>query len=161
MAKKLNSMRFLEQHAVSYQSYEFDDSIHDAQGVAAFVGVASHTVFKTLVVIPEDATNKPLLVLLSADHTLDLKKLAKATQHKKVRMAAHNEAEKLTGLKVGGISALALTAKRWPVYIDKHVEGLDTILVSAGQRGLNLGVPAQALIKILNIQVIDCSQFDD
>lgn len=161
MAKKLNSMRFLEQHQIPYQIHEFDDSIHDAQGVAASVGVPLHTVYKTLVVMPDDGPGKPMLVLIGADRTLHLKNLAKATGHKKVRMAAHQEAEKLTGLKVGGISALALTAKNWPVYIDQRVEGLSNILVSAGQRGLDLGVPVKELLQVLNIKMVDCSQAMD
>lgn len=154
MPKKLNSMRWLEQHDIAYEVIEFDDSIHSAEGVAEFVGVGASQVFKTLVVLPD--TGKPLLVLMDGDSQLDLKALARASGHKQVKMAAHAEAEKLTNLKVGGISPLALTAKNWRVYIDASVQEHETIYLSAGQRGVNLKVNAQALINALNISVVAC-----
>lgn len=155
-AKKLNSMRFLEREGIAYEVIEFDESIHSAEGVAAFVGVPPNMVYKTLVVIPE-GSNRPMLILASGERSLDLKKVAQGTGHKKVRMAAHQEAEKLTGLKVGGISALALTAKNWTVYIDQPVTELDYLLVSAGQRGVNLKIAVADLIRVLQAQVISAT----
>lgn len=161
-AKKLNSMRFLEQHQIDYEPIEFDDTIHSAEGVAQAVGVSEAMVYKTLVVMPDDNNSKkPFLVLLSGGRSLDLKKFAKVVGLKKVRMAKHAEAESLTGLKVGGISPLALTAKNWPVYIDQPVTTLEHVLLSAGQRGTNLKVGVQDLIRVLKIQVVDCSQADE
>jgi Cys-tRNA(Pro)/Cys-tRNA(Cys) deacylase len=157
--KKLNSMRFLEQHKIPYEVFEYDDARHSASEVAELIGVAPEVVYKTLVVMPEDAGNrKPMLVLLSAPLSLDLKKLARATGHKKVRMAAHDEAEKLTGLKVGGISSLALTHKNWPVYIDQQASAHSHILMSAGQRGMNLRLPLADFMKALNATSIDCAE---
>jgi Cys-tRNA(Pro)/Cys-tRNA(Cys) deacylase len=152
-------MRFLEQHQIAYESFEFDDSIHSAEGVAEALDVPAATVYKTLVVMPDDgSSSKPMLVLLSAGRTLDLKKFAKGAGLKKVRMAKHDEAEKLTSLKVGGISALALTAKNWPVFIDQPATDLEQILMSAGQRGLNLRLGVQDFIKTLKVTVLDCSR---
>ncbi len=53
-------------------------------------------------------------------------------------MASHAEAERLTGLRVGGISALALTDKGWSVLLDVSAESRETMLVSAGERGYDL-----------------------
>lgn len=156
--KKLNSMRFLETHTIAYEICEFDDSIHSAEGVAEFFDIPLHTVYKTLVVLPDNGNSKkPMLVLLSAGRQLDLKRFAKGAGFKKVRMANHQEAERLTGLKVGGISALALTAKNWQVYLDQAATELDTILISAGQRGINLRVGVEELIKVLDIHVFEYS----
>lgn len=154
--KKLNSMRVLDAHGMNYDVHEFDDSIHSAEGVAESVGVPYQHVYKTLVVMPDEpGSRKPILVLICAGRHLDLKKMAKVAGYKKVRMAKHDEAEKLTGLKVGGISPLALIAKNWPVYIDATVEELDKILLSAGQRGINLEVRLSALKEILGLQIVD------
>src|SRR5690606_24138761 len=81
--------------------------------------------------------------------TLDLKALAAALGEKKMTMAAHADAERLTGLKVGGISPLALLAKRWPVVLDSSAEAHAAILISAGQRGVNLRVVVDGLKAIL------------
>jgi Cys-tRNA(Pro)/Cys-tRNA(Cys) deacylase len=160
MAKKLNSMRFLEQHSVAYDLVEFDAAIHSATGVAEAVGVPEDSVYKSLVVLPDDNASrpKPMLVLLGGNRELDLKAFARETGFKKVRMATHQEAESLTGLKVGGISPLALTSKNWPVYIDAPALQYGHILISAGQRGLNLRVPVAELIRILDMQAVACSR---
>jgi Cys-tRNA(Pro)/Cys-tRNA(Cys) deacylase len=156
VAAKLNSMRLLEKHNVPYEVTDFPDTERDAEVIAGILGVPAHRVYKTLVVEPVGG-GKPFLALLAADRQLDLKKMAAAAGHKKVSMAAHADAEKLTGLKVGGISALALTHKNWAVFLDKPAVELEHILVSAGQRGMDLRVPTQAFIRVVNAKLADIS----
>jgi Cys-tRNA(Pro)/Cys-tRNA(Cys) deacylase len=110
-----------------------------------------------LVVQPVENPKKPLLAIIAADRTLDLRALAAVSGHKKVSMAAHKDAEQLTGLKVGGISALALTHKNWSVYLDQPAMELEHILVSAGQRGMDLRVPTAAFIRVANAKVAEIS----
>jgi Cys-tRNA(Pro)/Cys-tRNA(Cys) deacylase len=154
VAQKLNSMRLLEKHNIPYEVTEFPDTMRDAEEIAEVLGIPPHMVFKTLVVEPVGG-GKPLLAIIPANRQLDLKALAAASGHKKVGMAAHADAEKLTGLKVGGISALALTQKNWPVFIDQSAADLEYIYVSAGQRGLDLRVPTLSLIRILGAKIAD------
>jgi Cys-tRNA(Pro)/Cys-tRNA(Cys) deacylase len=154
MAQKLNSMRLLEKHNIPYEVTEFPDTMRDAEEIARVLGIPPHMVFKTLVVEPVGG-GKPLLAIIPANRQLDLKALAAASGHKKVGMAAHADAEKLTGLKVGGISALALTQKNWPVFIDQSASELEYIYVSAGQRGLDLRVPTLSLVRILGAKIVN------
>ncbi len=154
--KKLNSMRLLEQHNVPYEVIEFPDTIHDALELAEAVGVPPHMVYKTLVVDTGDA-KKPLLALVASHRRLDLKKLAAAAGFKKLSMAAHAQAEQWTGLKTGGISPLALMAKNWKVYLDQPATQLQQIMLSAGQRGVNLRVPTQSLIQVLRPVIAEIS----
>jgi len=156
MPTKLNSMRLLEKHNIPYEVSAFPDSERDAEVIAAILGVSAAHVYKTLVVESVGA-GKPFLALLAADRHLDLKKMAVISGHKKVSLTAHADAEKLTGLKVGGISALALTHKTWAVYLDQPAAALDHILVSAGQRGMDLRVPTAAFIRVVNATVADIS----
>ena len=153
----LNSTRLLKKQKVAFKIHQFSDSIHSADGVAEAVGVAPERVYKTLVALRQTPRAKPLLVMLSATRTLNLKKVAQAVSEKKVRMASHNEAEKLTGLKVGGISALALLNKGFDVYIDRAAQKQDTILISAGKRGVNLELAVDDLIRITNAKWIDAA----
>jgi Cys-tRNA(Pro)/Cys-tRNA(Cys) deacylase len=154
MAQKLNSMRLLEKHNIPYEVTAFPDTMRDAEEIAGVLGIPPHMVFKTLVVEPVGG-GKPLLAIIPANRHLDLKALAAASGHKKVGMAAHAAAERLTGLKVGGISALALTQKNWPVFIDQSASELEHIYVSAGQRGLDLRVSTLSLIRILGAKIAD------
>jgi Cys-tRNA(Pro)/Cys-tRNA(Cys) deacylase len=156
MANKLNSMRVLEQHKIPYEALEYSDELHDAEEVADAVGIPYFMVYKTLVVQSE-GVDKPALVMIPSDRRLDLKKFAQAAGVKKARMAAHKDAETLTGLKVGGISALALTHKNWTVYLDNSATQLEHIVISAGQRGTQLRVPVTPLVTLLRVRVADLS----
>jgi Cys-tRNA(Pro)/Cys-tRNA(Cys) deacylase len=157
MTPKLNSMRLLESHDIPYEVTTFPETERDAEVIAEILGVPAFMVYKTLVIQPVETPKKPLLALIAADRHLDLKKLAVISGHKKVVMAAHKDAESLTGLKVGGISALALTPRHWPVYLDQPALELEHILVSAGQRGLDVRVPTHALIRVLGARVAEIS----
>ena len=154
MAAKLNSMRLLEQHKIPYEVVGYPDTLRDAEEIAEVLGAPPFLVYKTLVVEPE-GSSKPVLVMIAANRQLDLKRLAAAAGAKKVRMAAHKDAEAMTGLKVGGISALALTHKNWTVFLDQPATQHQHILISAGQRGLDLRVPTLALINVLRARLAD------
>lgn len=154
--KKLNSMRLLEANKVPYEVLEYDATTRDAEEVAELIGLPEFMVYKTLV-IQSMATNKPMLAIIASDRQLDLKRMASAAGEKKVRMAPHAEAEKLTGLKVGGISALMLTQKNWPVYLDQPATSLEQIVISAGQRGLQIRVPVISLMGLIKARVAEIS----
>jgi len=150
MEFKNNVTRFLDSQKVSYQlfTYDYDAGVHSAVEVAAAIGLPVLQVFKTLVALADDPHRKPLLVLVPGPDTLDLKALAKAVDTKKVKMAAHEEAERLTGLQTGGISALALINKGFDVYLDDQAAQFATIAVSAGQRGANILLSVQDLVRL-------------
>ena len=156
MAVKLNSMRLLDKHDIPYEVVEYPDSLRDAEQIAEVLGVPPELVYKTLVV-ERGGGGKPCLAMIASNRTLDLKKMAAVMGVKKVSMVSHNDAERLTGLKVGGISALALTHKNWAVYLDRPAIEHEHILMSAGQRGLDLRVPTAALLRILPGKVADIS----
>jgi Cys-tRNA(Pro)/Cys-tRNA(Cys) deacylase len=163
MPEKLNSMRILDQHKVSYTIHEFPESIHSADGVAEHLDLPHDRVYKTLVVLPttgrpfDKTQGKPMLVMVAGSREVDLKKLAQAVGQKKVHMAPHKEAERLTGLQTGGISALALLHKNFAVYLDQPALALERILVSAGKRGVNVELPVQDLIRVAKAKVIEAT----
>lgn len=151
-------MRILERHDIPYQVVEFPDTMRDAEEIAATLGIPAYWVYKTLVIEPVGVPgSKPFLALLAADRQLDLKKMAAAAGCKKVAMASHSDAERLTGLKVGGISPLALLHKRWAVYLDQPATQLEYILISGGQRGVDLRVPTLRLIALIHAKIVDVS----
>ncbi len=161
MATKLNSMRVLEQHNIPYEVFEYPDTIRDAQEVAESLGVPYFTVYKTLVVQPLDNPKKPYLVMVPSENQLDLKMMARAAGVKKVQMASYNDAERMTGLKVGGISALALMHKNWQVYLDNSASELQHIVISAGQRGYQLRVPITPLMGLLKARMVEVSREEE
>jgi Cys-tRNA(Pro)/Cys-tRNA(Cys) deacylase len=153
--QKTNAMRALDQRKIPYEAHTFSDAIRSADGVAATLGIPEAEVFKTLVVLPEARGTKPMLVMLPASTELDLRRFARAIGEKSVRMASQREAEQLTGLKVGGISALALLNKPFTVYLDASAARLDMLYVSGGQRGLDLRLRVADLIAVTGATVVE------
>jgi Cys-tRNA(Pro)/Cys-tRNA(Cys) deacylase len=157
--KKLNSMRVLEQQHIPYEVLEYPNTIRDAVQIAELAGVSPAMVYKTLVVEPVTTPrSKPFLVMIAADRSLNLKSMATAAGVKKVALVSHKDAERLTGLQVGGISGLVLTHKHWDVYLDAQASEQEHIFVSAGQKGINLRVPTLALIELLRAKLVDVSK---
>jgi len=153
--QRTNAMRILDSRGVAYQVLKFSPDIHSGSGVAEAVGVPSDTVFKTLVVLRPKG--KGILVMLPANQELDLKKLASSLGERKLQMASHRQAEALTNLQVGGISALALLSRPFDVFIVSEALQHAEILVSAGRRGINLRLGVPDLIDITGAEVIDLS----
>ncbi len=147
-APRTNAMRLLDQRKINYRVATYPPEIHSANEVAQIIGADPARVYKTLVVLPESGKGRPMLVLVPGNKELDLKVFGASSGEKKVRMASQREAESLTGLLVGGISALALLQKGFKIFIDEEALLLGEIFVSAGQRGINLQLGRADLIRI-------------
>ena len=155
-AFKNNVTRLLDSKKIPYTAYtyDYDAGVHSAVEVAAAIGLPPEQVFKTLVALADDPRRKPMLVIVPGPEPLDLRVFAKAAAIKKVKMATHDQAEALTGLQTGGISALALINKGFEVYLDDRALAFAQIAVSAGQRGANLLLPVKDLVKLVNARLV-------
>jgi Cys-tRNA(Pro)/Cys-tRNA(Cys) deacylase len=149
-------MRVLEQRGVPYTALAYAPEIHSAVEVAGVLGVPPAMVYKTLVLLRD--RGRPLLVMVAGPCQIDLRRLARAVGEKSVRMAPQREAERLTGLQVGGIGALALLEKPFDVYIDRPALTLDEILVNGGRRGLNLRLRVADLLRTTGAGVVDATE---
>lgn len=159
--EKTLGMRALEREGISYTAFYFPESIHDALGVAAHCGLPPEQVFKTLVVELPDSAGKRrpeyLLVLVPGGRSLDLKRAAAGMGVKRLAMARREDAERVTGLKAGGISALGLLGKGFGVYLDEQALELEEIVVSAGRRGINLKLRREDFIRLTGARWLQAS----
>ncbi len=150
---KNNAIRYLENQKIPHQVFTYSPELHSAQEVATAIGIPVELAYKTLVVMRE--RGRPLLVIVPGDRELSLKVLARSIGEKKLRMATQREAEKLTGLQVGGISALALLNKGFDVYLDATALAHEHIHVSAGQRGLNVRLKTADLVAVTGARPVE------
>lgn len=135
----------------------YDPEVYvSAVEVAEAVGLPPGQVFKTLVTQPE--SGKPILAVIPAPAELDLKALAKAAGLKKVRMATQADAERLTGLQKGGISALALVNKGFRVFLDSSATQFDQIAMSAGERGVQVQLAPQDFVRVTGVRSASIAQ---
>ena len=115
---------------------------------AAALGLDPRQVFKTLVVALEGGRRSELAVaLVPVMQQLDLKAAADALGGKRVALADVALAERTTGYVAGGISPLG-QRKRLRTIVDESALGWDEIFVSAGRRGLELGLAPTDLVRL-------------
>lgn len=114
---------------------------HHDPGTTAFgdevvqaLGWPPERVFKTLVAAVD---GKLTVGIVPVSGQLDLKALAAAAGGKKAVMAPVADAERSSGYVAGGISPLG-QRKALPTVIDRTATGFDTIMISAGRRGLQV-----------------------
>lgn len=79
---------------------------------------------------------------------LDLKALAAAAGGKRAAMADPEVAERATGYVVGGISPFGQKRRHLTV-VDETALAFPTVYVSAGRRGVDLGVAPADLVRLL------------
>jgi Cys-tRNA(Pro)/Cys-tRNA(Cys) deacylase len=143
--KKNPAIRLLESRRIPFEIIRYPETIHNAVELAEYVGLPPARVYKTLVVLPSGPDAKPWLVMLPGPATFDLKGAAAELGLKRLRMATRAEAENLTGLRAGGISALALPRRSFHVFLSGEARQLAWVAVSAGQRGLNIKLAVEDL----------------
>ena len=152
---KTNAIRLLDRHHITYTIFTYPETVHSAHEVAPLLGVPASCVYKTLVAFADDT--RRVLIVVPGDRELHLRLAARSIGAKQVRMAHQREAERLTGLKVGGISPLALLDKRFEIYLDASAEQLDELYINGGQRGITIRLHVSDLLALTQAKVIQAT----
>jgi Cys-tRNA(Pro)/Cys-tRNA(Cys) deacylase len=88
---------------------------------------------------------------------LDLKALADAVGGKRAAMAERADAERATGYVAGGISPLGQRTSL-PAVVDETVYLYLEVYVSAGRRGLDVGLAPDDLVRLTGAVVADLAR---
>jgi Cys-tRNA(Pro)/Cys-tRNA(Cys) deacylase len=135
----------LQRAGVAYTSHPYaHDPAASSYGheAADLLGLNPAQVFKTLLAEVDGAL---VVALVPVTGRLDLKALASAVGGKRAAMAEPAAAERATGYVVGGISPLG-QKRALRTVVDESAAQHDTVYVSGGRRGLDLGLsPADLL----------------
>lgn len=129
--------------AVTLHPYAYDPGA-EAVGLQAAeaLGIDPGLMLKTLMV---EVDGRPCVCVIPADRQLSMKKVAAALGGKAAAMMAVSKAEKLSGMKVGGISPFG-QKRALPVLFEEGAMVAQKVWINAGQRGLLLGIaPGDAL----------------
>lgn len=161
LVHKTNAARLLDAMQIKYEllAYDVDPDDLSAPSVAEKIGLPPEQVFKTLLTETVVTQGRPdhLFAVVPGDAELDLKKLAHASGHKKLEMAALKQVEPLTGYVRGGVTVLA-AKKSFPVFADETIQIFDFISVSAGQRGLQLILAPDDYLRAASANLADLSK---
>ncbi len=154
---KNNVTRFLQTRKIPFEVFEIPDQKRTAQETANLLNVPEGRVFKTIVLQPF-APGKPILAIVPANKTADLKLIAKYLNEKKLSFPTPQEAEQMTGLQTGGISALALINKGFRILLDSSAFEMDWMHVSGGERGINIKLQVKDFIIITKARIASISR---
>src|SRR5690349_20721428 len=105
MSKSTRATKALEQAGVAFAvvAYDYDpDADKVGMQAAEAIGESPERVLKTLMALVD---GKPVCVIVPSDKEVSMKKLAAAFGGKAAQMMKPNDAERISGYKVGGISA--------------------------------------------------------
>jgi Cys-tRNA(Pro)/Cys-tRNA(Cys) deacylase len=126
-----------------YEGVEIGDGDY-AVAVAEALGLPPAQLFKTLVASVDGTL---AVFVVPADRQLDLRAAGK-----RVVLADRVAAERATGYVIGGISPLG-QRKRLPATVDESALEWQSILVSAGRRGLQIELAPADLVALTGATV--------
>jgi Cys-tRNA(Pro)/Cys-tRNA(Cys) deacylase len=151
---KTNAMRILDKNKIHFQIHEYpwNEEHLDAKTAAEQVGMPFEKIYKTLVA--KGNKTGEIVACIPASDELNLKELAKVSGNKKVEMLPMKDLEKTTGYIRGGCSPIGMK-KQFPTYISSASESMETIVVSAGKRGMQIEINPNELLKITNAVYVD------
>ncbi|MDN5107056.1 Cys-tRNA(Pro) deacylase [Aliarcobacter butzleri] len=131
--------------------YEHDsDCTNFGDEAVTKLGLDANQVYKTLLV---ELTPKELVVcVLPVANQLSLKEVATIFGVKKAEMASKDEAQKVTGYLLGGISPLG-QKKLLRTVLDESTKSFETIFISGGKRGLDIEVKPKDLEVLLKAKI--------
>lgn len=131
--------------------YEHDsDCTNFGDEAVEKLGLDANQVYKTLLI---ELTPKELVVcVLPVANQLSLKEVATIFGVKKAEMASKDEAQKVTGYLLGGISPLG-QKKLLRTVLDESTKSFETIFISGGKRGLDIEVKPKDLEVLLKAKI--------
>jgi len=152
MSKSTRATQVLTEAGVAFtvHSYDYDPNA-DRIGMQAAeaLGEQPSRVLKTLMAYVD---RKPVCVILPSDREVALKKLAAAVDGKSAQMMPPADAERISGYKVGGISPFG-QKRQLPTILEEQALANELVYVNAGQRGLQIRLDPQTLVRVLGAKV--------
>ncbi len=134
----------------SLHPYEHDPrAVSYGLEAAQALGLDPARVFKTLLA---EADDRLVVAVVPVTGELDLKALARAVGAGRARMADPVAAERSSGYVRGGISPLG-QRRRLPTVVDASALDHDHVYISAGRRGLDVGLAPADLVRLTDAVV--------
>ena len=146
------AMVMLERSGIEFAVHAFNHDLVDTEelgygrAAAHALGVDESRVFKTLLAQSEKSA---VVAIVPVSAQLSLKALAIVLGVKRCEMVPAQDAQRITGYVVGGISPFGQKKKLFTV-LDESASDLPTIFVSGGRRGLDIEVAPADLIRVLD-----------
>lgn len=147
-----NAIKWLGEQGIEFEVLEYEFTKVGADLAADAVGRPLESCCKTLVV--KAAGRQFWVAIVPGDQRFDTRKMAAAIGVAGADLAETDEAEKITGYHVGGISPFAMR-RRLPTIIEESLLALDRLIVNGGRRGTLVEMRTDDLVRLLDAKPAD------
>ena len=158
MARGTPATVALTRAGVAFTLHEYAHDPHAASyglEAAEALGLDPDQVFKTLLA---ELEGELVVAIVPVSARLDLKALARALGGSKAAMAEPKAAERATGYVTGGISPVG-QKRTLRTVVDESAAAYDVVYVSAGRRGLDVGIAPADLVAATGAITADISRW--
>jgi prolyl-tRNA editing enzyme YbaK/EbsC (Cys-tRNA(Pro) deacylase) len=145
----------LEQSGIIYKVLECDPELADTAAFCAHYNLPVEQAANTIVVSSRkvDPVKYAVCVKL-APPKLDVnKKVCQLLGVKKASFADAEVTKELTGMMIGGVTAIGITD--WPIYVDSAVMEQDQVVMGGGNRSSKILLNPNELTKLKNVQIVE------
>lgn len=142
--------KILNEKNIRYNLSEHEE-VRTSEDAARVRGVDLKTGAKAMVLKSKD---NYFLVVLPADKRIDWKKVKQVLEVKEIRFATEEEAEKVTGVKMGSVPPFG-NILGLKTYFDKGFLSLDLVNFNPGSKGHSVQMSAKDLISLVSPEIVE------
>ena len=145
----------LEMSGVPYDVVACDPALADTAAFCEHYGYALDDSANTIVVASKREPKRYVACVVLATTRLDVNGMVKRRLDAgKVSFASAEETAELTGMAIGGVTALALPADL-PLWVDAAVMERPRIILGGGSRAMKIHVSPEVFSKLPSVEVVE------
>jgi prolyl-tRNA editing enzyme YbaK/EbsC (Cys-tRNA(Pro) deacylase) len=148
-------VRALDATGVPYEAMPCDPDFADTAAFCERYGVAPEDSANTIVVVGKGEPRRYVACVVLATTRLDVNgAVRRRLGVRKVSFASAEETSALTGMMIGGVTALALPPDL-PLWVDGNVMTRESVVLGGGSRSLKIRVAPEVFRHLPGTHVID------
>jgi prolyl-tRNA editing enzyme YbaK/EbsC (Cys-tRNA(Pro) deacylase) len=146
---------FLDSTGVPYEVVEIDPEFADTAAFCEKYGFPMENSANTIIVASKKKPKTYTASVVRATHRVDVNHVIKPLMDiGKVSFARPEETAELTGMMIGGVTALALPPEL-PIFVDSGLMTLDYIILGGGSRSIKIKISPKIFGSVPNASVVE------
>jgi prolyl-tRNA editing enzyme YbaK/EbsC (Cys-tRNA(Pro) deacylase) len=146
---------FLDTTGVPYEIVEIDPEFADTAAFCEKYDFPLEISANTIIVASKKKPKTFTASVVRGTHRIDVNHVVKPMMNVgKVSFARSEETAELTGMMIGGVTALALPPEL-PIYVDHGLMSLDYIILGGGSRSTKIKISPEIFHSVPNAQIIE------
>ena len=144
----------LDRIGLPYEAMPCDPAFADTAAFCERYGVAPEDSANTIVVAAKGEPRRHVACVVLATTRLDVNgAVRRRLGVRKASFASADETKELTGMAIGGVTALALPAGM-PIWVDEQVMTRPEVVLGGGSRSMKIRVTPEALRHLPDVEIV-------